>query len=256
MIFRKAPSTIRKAPEADESGAKSIFVTENRPIRKDDRWPEGKKYGALGVMALVIGKVVRRIYRSETYLILSFNLINQSIPSPKPADAVNIRLLTGDDVSCFLELWRDQRALKAQRFKQRMEGGYIGIGTWYEGRLVGVNWLATNEDYDPFIGLTIKMSPGACLALDLQEDEEFKRHRIGLATLAFSMQEAKRRGLRYQFIVVNDQNRKMLAGAKYLMGYKKVGVIKTTYWLSRARSRWHYGSRTGRTKTMILGENS
>jgi hypothetical protein len=256
MIFRKAPSTIRNAPNADDSGAKGIFDAESRPTLKDDRWPEGKKYGALGVMARVAGKVVRRIYRRETYLILSFDLKKRPIPSPKTAEIVTIRLLTPDDVSCFLELWRDQRALKAQRFKRRMEAGYIGIGTWHEGRLVGVNWLATSEDYDPFIGLSIKMSPGSCLALDLQEDEEFKHHRIGLATLAFSMGEARRRGFRYQFIVVNDQNKKMLAGAKYLMGYKQVGEITTTYWFRWAHSRWHFGSRTGRTKTMILGEYS
>jgi GNAT superfamily N-acetyltransferase len=197
--------------------------------------------------------MLHQVYRREIFNVLSFDLRNRAIPSPRIAEAVTIRLLTPDDAAQFLELWRDKRAMKSKRFRQRMENGYVATGIWNEGKLIGVNWFTGNCDFDSLTGLWIKLAPRSCYALDLQEHEDFQGHRIGLATLAQSLREAKALGFDLQFICVSEYNERMLAGAKYLLGYKKVGEIKTAYWFRRPRSRWSVSGQQGRGGTLVLG---
>jgi len=210
--------------------------------------------GLRAALAGIVRKTINHIYRRETFIVLSFDLKNRAIPSPQIAEELTIRPLTPDDASQFIELWHDKRAMKTKRFRQRMADGYIGTGTWSGDRLIGVNWLTGVRDFDYLTGLWIRLAAGACYALDLQEHEDFRGRRIGLATLAQSLREARRLGYVLQYICVNEQNERMLAGAKYLLGYKKVGEIKTVYWFGRPRSRWDVDGRRGRGRTLVLGE--
>lgn len=207
----------------------------------------------LTTLSAFLIKPFHLVYRREHYSILCFDLFGRTIPSPKSDEVTAIRLLTIDDAASFGELWRDQRTTKMKRFRQRMRDGYIGVGAWCGDELVGANWLAQDCDHDSLTGLCIRLAPGSCFALDLQEHKNHQHHRIGLATLAYSLYEARRRDLRYQYIAVSDRNKRMLAGAKYLMGYRQAGEITTTYWFQHARSRWKLGDLESRNKTIILG---
>ncbi len=238
----------------NNTNIKTIILSKGEFHSKITGENDRKGHRYTGVLSQIFSKLSHLIYRRETFIILVFDLANRPLPSPKPAEQVTIRLLTNDDVSHFLELWSDQKVLKKARFKQRMADGYIGIGTWHEKKLIGVNWLAQNKDQDSLTNLRVVLNPGSCFALDLQEHADFRGHRIGLATLSYSLQEAKRRGFKHQYICVSEHNMRMLAGAKYLMGYKQVGEIKTTYWFSHPFSRWKLGSKESREKTIVLGE--
>ena len=55
-----------------------------------------------------------------------------------------------------------------------------------------------------------------------------------------------------QVTVVNEKNLPMLAASVQLIGFKRLGTIRTTLLLRQPKSVWQIGSRTGRDRIVPL----
>lgn len=177
----------------------------------------------------LFGKCSRVFYHRERFYILSFDLINQSIPTiptPPGARAAEVR---PDDLNSVNGLWNATDAPEKRRlFRQRLKDGYTGYATWLDGKIVGLCWVTHDGDYEPGTGLHIRLRKHSSYGLDLNEHPDYPGQGIGLSTVAYSLRQSQSRGLKYQYSVVHSGNERMLRASIQLLGLKKIGEIATT----------------------------
>jgi GNAT superfamily N-acetyltransferase len=100
--------------------------------------------------------------------------------------------------------------------------------------------------------LKLSWPSDTCYAGELYEHPQHQGQGVGLALLAFSLAETKRRGYRRQVSWVTAHNTKMLSGSLQLMGFTKIGRIDIRRVFRRPFSTWDIGGRAGRGGTVIL----
>src|SRR5262249_50285115 len=89
-------------------------------------------------------------------------------------------------------------------FHQRRAAGYICLVAVRAAEIVGMDWLSPTGDHSAETGLTVFTTNGSCYALDLHE--KYSGEGIGLALLAYSLVEAKRRRFQRQVSYVDSRN--------------------------------------------------
>jgi GNAT superfamily N-acetyltransferase len=112
-------------------------------------------------------------------------------------------------------------------------------------KIVGIDWQNGTGEYEPILGLDVKMKPGSCLGYDLNEHPDFRGKGVGMALLSHSLEEARRAKFVRQFTIVYASNAKMLSAAVQIFGFDVVGEIVTTRWFGRMQCRWELGDRKG-----------
>lgn len=195
----------------------------------------------------LLARLVRNIYEREEFMILSRGLSESPFPEYFSSMDLTFRVIKrADDFATLNGFWEtSQGREKIKIFNYRFKKGYICLTASHHDKIIGVDWLSEIGDHELLTDLTIKMRPGACYGLDLDEHRLYQGKGVGLALLTYSLAETQRRGFHTQVTIVSTRNVKMLSAATALLGYKKNGHIATTRIFRKPRSRWQVGEQTG-----------
>jgi GNAT superfamily N-acetyltransferase len=137
------------------------------------------------------------------------------------------------------------RDYKAKVFRQRLQDGYLCYGAWIDNRLVALDWVATNSDYESTSRVQLTLSAGSCYGLDLNEHPDYKDQGIGLALLSYALDDCRKRGFERQYTIVHGINKTMLLTSTQLFGFKPIGKIWTRKVLGGHRASWEIDGRSG-----------
>jgi len=222
----------------------------------------GRRREAARAAYRIFSRLVRFFYLRETSYVLAFNLLEQSPPSYPSSLNLNLREASADDAAAFqvfltsLDYYTaDKKKMDTDLFRKRLESGGVCFLALHQDQIVGVDWL-TDIGYNcPFTGLKLRWPQGSWYAMELYEHPKYPGRGIGLALLAFSLEEAKKRGFQTQVTMVLSKNVKMLGAAVHLFGFKKIGEIRTRRIFLRPFSSWRMGRQSGRGGVLILREN-
>ena len=185
--------------------------------------------GIVWVAFRFISLVVLFFYERKRFFILAFNLLEHRLPSYSPSLNLILRKASAEDTAALDGLWAgSHEKKKLSIFQKRLESGYTCLTARYYDKIIGIDWLSEIGDDDPITGLKFRMHPGSCYGLDLHEHKMYQGKGVGLALLAFSLAEAKKRGYHTQIAFVDVRNVKMLSTALHLFNFKKIGYIHTT----------------------------
>ncbi len=192
-------------------------------------------------------------YERETFFILACNLFERNgFTYPSSLNLV-FREARPQDTAGLKGLWEPHSEKNMiNLFQKRLEAGYICLTAWHEDKIVGIDWILATGDDEPGTGLKLRMGAGVCYGLNLYEHKMYQGKGVGLAVLAFSIAEARKRGYHTQFTFVRAKNAKMLSASTHLFGFKKIGHIHTTRILRQPSSVWHMGERSGRGEILLL----
>lgn len=198
-------------------------------------------------------RVARLVYERDHFIILCRDLNAEPPQLPASTLELTFREASSRDLPRLDELWPAGDGSRLARLsRQRFVSGVICLTAWNHDQVVGVDWVSPHGDDESATGLRLRMSAGTCYGMDLREHERYRGRRVGLALLGFSLEESKRRGFTRQVTYVSADNVPMLSAAVQLLGFRKVGQIRTLRLLRRPRSRWTYGGRSGRDRTLVL----
>lgn len=188
--------------------------------------------------------IVERLYAREAHYILMKELTPEAMVT-EISPALTFRELHKNDVALLGDLWPPHRRSKMVKlFQKRLEAGFICLSAWSGTEIVGIDFLSGSGDTDPDTGLTIKMLPGTCYALDLYE--KYRGQGIGFALLGYSLKEAQRRGFKRQVTFVRTNNERMLAASMQLHGFTKIGEVDTRRIFRKSFSEWKLKTTSGK----------
>lgn len=138
-----------------------------------------------------------------------------------------------------------RRRERTELFEERFRREYLCFTASHEGRIVGLDWISAGGDDELGTGLRFKEGQGACYGLDLEEHQLFGGKGVGLALLAFSLEECRRRGFTLQVTLVATGNVKMISASTTFFGFRQAGTVTVRRVLSRPHSKWVLGQRSG-----------
>ena len=221
----------------------------------------GAVRGATWILGHLILHVSDCFYLRQKYYILKFDVAERDLPSYSSSSNLTLREISTEDSDAYSEfcssiVYRTHTANKTmtmELFRQRLESGYVCLGAWLNGRIVGIDWLSGEGYKCPFTGLLLSWPNETCYAMELFEHPAHTGEGIGLALLAFSLATAKDRGYDSQVTMVIGRNVKMLSAAVQLFGFAKIGEIDTSRVLFKPFSSWKIGYKKGRGGTAVLG---
>ncbi|MCG3121023.1 MAG: hypothetical protein ALAOOOJD_03957 [bacterium] len=215
---------------------------------------KGLLKGLAALTYRLLARLVRYIYEREKFVILSRGLSESPCPEYSSLLDLTFRVIKRvDDFATLNGFWEtSQGREKIKIFNYRFQKGYICLTASHHDKIIGVDWLSASGDHEPLTDLTIKMQPGTCYGLDLDEHCLYQGKGVGLALLAYSLAETQKRGFHTQVTIVSTRNVKMLSAATALFGYKKNGHIVTTRIFRKPRSRWQVGEQSGYGPVLLL----
>jgi len=188
-------------------------------------------------------------HRSKLSYFLEFDLTNKNIPEYNPELMLNFSVASLKDLQQINKVYKNPMSL--DEFNRRMNSGYLCFLAGYENEVVAIDWITGNEHFDTIVNLTFTVKKNACYGLDLLERKGFEKKGVGLALLAFSLKESKRRGYGTSIICVDSDNLKMLNASVHIMGYEKTGEFIQTKILSKSFSRWSLNEGPEESKLVI-----
>ncbi len=197
----------------------------------------GVQEGMRWIWKRAMGKIQPLFYHPVSHVILLRDLTTE-IPAVAPSEGgLVVRetpFLSEGEVA---DLWprRDRRTM-TQLMRQRARAGYICLTAWRENEIVGIDWLSLSGDFDSSTGLEITTADGCCYAMNLYE--KYRGQGIGLALLAASLEEGRRRGCTIQVTIVQESNTRMMSVATQMFGFRQIGSIRTRRFLGQATSTW------------------
>lgn len=200
-----------------------------------------------------LDRIIRPFYENSLYHILQLDLYGIILPSCEYDPDIFLRELSTGDIEAATNLYPELHRIKKMRlFVARLKAGYIGVGAWQNGMLVGINWVSCKGVSDYLPGLDIKLTPGSCLSLDLYEHEMYQNQGIDLATLTFAISRSKEMGFGRQYLAVKSDDYRMLDAVTRLIGFKKVGEIEARKILGKKKPRWRLGNHRGQDRLLLL----
>ncbi len=200
-----------------------------------------------------VASIIKSIYRQSAFDILALSLSKEPPTICPSATDLVFREVSQADSQALNGLWRPPyRAWKMRRLKHRLANGCIGIAAWHNGALVGLSWFSRDGETEPLTGLFVKPHVGDCYGFDLYEHEMYQDQGIALATLASAVQEARKRGFSNHFMIVNSEEERLIKEATELLGFRKIGEIKTVRMLGKRFSKWRVGERTSKKRVLDL----
>lgn len=241
-------------PAFGENGGPPAGIRESAPARAHVHdGPHGFFREISRVAARAPVALSRLLYQRESFHILARDLTTLPLPEvPSPPDIV-FRTLGLDDARALNGFWPARlRGKKMRLFEQRLARGYLCLTAWRMDRIVAMDWVSGWGDDEPFTGLSIRTRHGSCLGLDLEEHKLHRGKGIGLALLACSLRESKARGYRRQVTLVQVPNVRMTVAAVVLLGFEKIGELRTRRYLGKPASVWEVNGSRGRGKDLVL----
>jgi acyl carrier protein/GNAT superfamily N-acetyltransferase len=211
--------------------------------------------GVRGGIQWTWGRGIRKmrplLYQPVNHVILLHDLTTGR-PSIGPLhDGLTIRetpFLSDNEVA---DLWpRHERRAMMRLMQRRARAGYICLTAWMGDEIVGIDWLSLSGDYDPSTGLEIRTTDGCCYAMNLYE--KYRGKGIGLALLAASLEEGRRRGCTSQVTIVRESNMRMMSVATQMFGFRQIGSIRTHRVLGKATSTWKKNGQENRNSAVTL----
>ena len=194
----------------------------------------------------------RFLYARQHQVILQRNFAGAPLPAVPAAVPLEFRTATPDDAAALSGFWPRHSDYWLRLLRERFANGSHCFVALHEGKIVGIDWVSGKRADTAMIGLRVEMLPGSCVGENLFEHQDHRRRGIGLALLAFSLQESRRLGYARQVTLVSAWNQRMLVTAVQLLGFQPIGEIVTTWRLAQPRTSWRVGDRTGVGGTLVL----
>ena len=200
----------------------------------------------------ILNGVKNRIYREDVNHIIAFDL-RRPVPDWPASIPLTLRKATKDDVRSVAGIWNSrERAAKIPLFLSRVASrGYEAYVAVHQERIVGIDWISSEGDFEPHLGVSVTLRESSSYGVDLNEHADFRGKGVGLALLCNSLRVAKAQGYRTQYALVRKSNRRMLRAAIQLVGAEKIGEIRTRVIAGRPFSTWSMGGKTG-SRTLEL----
>lgn len=199
------------------------------------------------------------IYNTDKFFILEFDLGRPVLPKYSSSLPLDLRRASITDAPALETFWNsfnyltiDRQKMDMELFQQRLASGFICLTAYLGAQIVGMDWLVQNSYDCPYTGLRFDWPAGSCYAGELYEHPAFRGKGIGLAVLAFSLEESKRAGFHRQVAWVAEKNVKMLSASIQLFGFRIIGEIHIKKILRKPISRWKIGDRQGWGGTVMI----
>lgn len=193
-------------------------------------------------------RLLRPVYRFEGRVFLERPLDAGPLPSSPTALELVLREASKDEASSIDVPWGPSRANR----DRWVRSGNVCLTAWHAGALVGIDWIAATGEDEAVTGLRLRVRPGTCFGLGLDEDPAFEGRGVGLSLLAYSLAESRRRGFTRQVTMVATHNVRMLTASLQLMGFQVFGESRTISIFRRPRTRWRIHGTAGRGQEVLL----
>lgn len=192
-----------------------------------------------------------RFYSAETFFVLARDVQKGDIPNPRPVTPLRFSEASLEHSTSLAGFWpQEKQKRKEQRFRERLQAGYIGLTAWRDTELVGIDWISGRGDFEPNTGLRVDTSDGTAYGFDLYE--KYEGLGIGFALLCLSLEECRSRGFSRQVTLVSGKNVRMMTVATNLIGYDVVGKIRTHRFRHTPYSFWSLNGRKGLGGTLLV----
>lgn len=167
-----------------------------------------------GLRALVFRALGETVYRR--LLVVERDLRTAAAPETPPA------LLCGfvDDAAEYDRLRPGRRA----QAKARLAAGDRCWGTWLDGRLVAVRWLATGLPLVEYVDLPLPLRPDEIYHYDTFTDPTQRRRGLSAASQAALFPALRSEGFAWSIRAILPENRAAVADAARA-GYRPTGRI-------------------------------
>lgn len=193
-------------------------------------------------------RLVRPVYRFEGRLFLERRLDQGPLPVFTTPLALVLRAASREEAASIDVPWGPSRANR----DRWLRSSNICLTAWHAGALVGIDWIAATGEDEAVTGLRLRLRPGTCFGLGLDEDPAFEGRGVGLSLLAYSLAEARRRGFARQVTMVATHNVRMLTASLQLMGFHVFGESRTISIFRRPSTRWRIHGVAGRGQEVEL----
>lgn len=194
-----------------------------------------------------LASATKSIIRRQTHYFLVRQL-DHTLPPPKSDLPVEFREMSAAEFAPINPSW----GCSQRNLERWVREGFFCLTGWHEGRLATFDWLAPEGDTEALTGLEIRTRPGSCFALGLFENPEFAGKGVGLAMAAYSLHVARARGFIRQTTMVEASNAPMLLASVQILGFRKVGTVRTVAWFNRPRSTWTLEGAAGRARVVVF----
>jgi acyl carrier protein/GNAT superfamily N-acetyltransferase len=242
------------APTSAEAAADTSVAT-----RRTSTLEQGRSPASASPAVRRVHRLFSRAFTRRKLIIIEFPLRSLPLPAYTPPLKMELRVASEDDAPALRDFWEscayatiDRKDMDLTLFRRRMEAGDLCLAAWYGSRIVGVDWLFARGYDCPYSGLRLDWPPNTCYGGELSERGDFNGRGVGMALLAFSLAEARRRGYHRQVATVVATNARMLAAAVQLYGFVPSGEIRILRLFGRPRSAWRVRERSGRGATVVL----
>lgn len=247
-------------PEPPPASTSAEAAADTRAVTKAAATPEqGRSPDSASPTVRRVRRLLSFACTRRKLIILEFPLRSLPLPAYTPPLKVELRVASEDDAPALRDFWEscsyatiDRSDMDLALFRRRMEAGDLCLAAWHEGRVVGVDWLFARGYDCPYTGLRLDWPPDTCYGGELSERGDFGGRGVGMALLAFSLAEARRRGHHRQVATVVATNARMLAAAVQIYGFVPSGEIRILRLFGRPRSAWRVRELSGRGGTVVL----
>jgi acyl carrier protein/GNAT superfamily N-acetyltransferase len=219
-ILAQSPG-VAPPPESSPPVAPAGKSKTPSPSRKKRRW-EG-------------WQLLKSLYtiRTRRYHILQFRLTEQPLPDYSPPLPLVMREATLDDAAALTAFWESSPGVTLNKEKMTLElfgsllaSGHTCYAAWLDDAIVGWDWIWEHGFRCRITGLRLDWPKDTCYAGELYEHKRHGGKGIGLALLAFSLRESKRKGYARQVFWVDARNRRMLSASMQLFKFEITGEIR------------------------------
>jgi GNAT superfamily N-acetyltransferase len=177
-----------------------------------------------GLRALVFRAAGETVYRR---LVLLERDAKEPLPAKTPS-GLEFRFLDERALDEYDALRPGHRGVAAAR----LADGHRCFGSWSDGRLVAVRWLATGSPQIEYLGLPLHLADGEIYHYDSFTAATERRRGISLASQAAVVEALRREGCRHFVRTVLPENRAAVADAARA-GFRpcgRVGYVKLGPW--------------------------
>ena len=205
-------------------------------------------------------ETLKYFYLSHLYYIVQCELSEQILPAYSPALKLSLRAASLDDAPALTAFWKanrnitfNKRRMTIELFEKLLASGHICYVAWLDDEIVGSDWVWDKGFYCWSTGLRLDWPKDTSYGGELYEHKRYRGKGIGLALLAFSLSELKKKGYARQVCWVEAGNIPMLSASIQLFNFEIIGSIRQWGIVPPlAFSTWETDRRAGRGGTLVL----
>jgi GNAT superfamily N-acetyltransferase len=173
---------------------------------------------------------------------------------------LRLRAASLDDAPALSAFWKsnphitfNRETMTLELFKRLLASGHTCYAAWLGDEIVGYDWIWEKGFYCRYTGLRLDWPSDTCYAGELWEHDRYRGKGIGLALLAFSLGEVKKKGYARQVFWVASTNLLMLSASMQLFNFEIIGSIRRWGTLPPLSfSTWKTDEHAGHGGTLIL----